>query len=188
MPRPKLVTLSLAVVLALALAACGGATDAPTGNSQENAFLEAMVPHHSSAVEMAKVASTEAQSPFVKNLASGITRSQTAEIAKMKRIHERLFNTPLEPNMGGHMELGLSAKEAGMDHMDGAAMIRGKRPFDRAFVDAMIPHHRGATRMAEAVLAKARDPEVRTLAQTVISDQRREIREMTEFRERQYGA
>lgn len=187
MRRHQLLILPTVIVLALGLVACGGGPDAPTGNNQENAFLEAMVPHHSSAVEMAKVASTEARSPFVKNLAEGITRSQTAEIAKMKRMHERLFNAPLEPNMGGHMELGLSAKEAGMDHMDGAAMVRGKRPFDRAFVDAMIPHHQGATRMAEAVLTKARDSEVRALAETVISDQRREIREMTEFREREYG-
>jgi uncharacterized protein (DUF305 family) len=59
------------------------------------------------------------------------------------------------------MQLGLSAKEAGMDHMDGAAMIRGERPFDRAFVEEMIPHHEGATRMAEAVLARTRDQELR---------------------------
>ncbi|MBA3421906.1 MAG: DUF305 domain-containing protein [Thermoleophilaceae bacterium] len=117
-----------------------------------------------------------------------ITRSQTVEIDRMRRIHERLFNAPLEPNMGLHTELGLSAKEAGMDHMDGAAMIRGKRPFDRAFVEEMIPHHEGATRMAEVVLGKTRDRELRTLAQEIISAQRREIREMTEFREREYGA
>lgn len=184
-PR-KLLTLPAAVVLSLGLIACGG-SEAPTGNAQENAFLESMVPHHVSAVEMAKVARTEARTPFVKNLAEDITSSQSAEVEQMKRIHERLFNVPLEPNMGGHMQLGLSAKEAGMDHMDGAAMIRGKRPFDRAFVDEMIPHHQGATRMAAAVLGKTRDPELRTLAEEIISAQRREISAMTQFREREYG-
>jgi len=176
-------------MLTLGLAACGGGgPEAPTGTDEENAFLEAMVPHHASAVGMAKVANTEARTPFVKNLAKNVSRSQTAEVDQMGRIHQRLFNVPLEPNMRAHTHLGLSAKAAGMDHMDGAAMIRGKRPFDRAFLDEMIAHHQGASRMAKAVLAKARDPELRTLAQEIISAQGREIRAMTEFRERRYGA
>ncbi len=188
--RPhKLIALLAALVLTLGLVACGGGgAEAPTGTDEENGFLEAMVPHHTSAVDMAKVANTEARTPFVKNLAKDITRSQTTEVDQMRRIHQRLFNVPLEPNIGGHMQLGLSAKEAGMDHMDAAAMLRGKRPFDRVFVDHMIPHHQGANRMAKAVLAKTRDPEIRTLAQEIISAQSREIREMTQFRERRYGA
>lgn len=186
MRSPKLLTVPAAVVLSLGLIACG--SEAPTGNDQENAFLESMVPHHVSAVDMAKVARTEARTPFVKNLAQDITSSQSAEVGQMRRIHERLFDAPLEPDMGRHMELGLSANEAGMDHMNGAAMIRGKQPFDRAFVDEMIPHHQGATRMAEAVLTKTRDRELRTLAEEIISAQRREISAMMEFRTREYGA
>lgn len=185
----KSLTFSAALVLTLGLVACGGAgPEASTGTDEENAFLEAMVPHHASAMDMAMVADTEARTPFVKNLAKEITRSQAAEVGQMRRIHQRLFDVPLEPRMGGHMELGLSAREAGMDDMDGAASIRGERPFDRAFLDAMIPHHQGASRMAKVALAKTRDPEVRALAREIISAQGREIREMTEFRERRYGA
>lgn len=58
-----------------------------------------------------------------------------------------------------------------MDHMDGATtpMIPGKRPFDRAFVDEMVPHDEGAVRMARVVEAKGRDPELRSLARDVIA-------------------
>jgi uncharacterized protein (DUF305 family) len=174
---PFLAALSL---LALLLAGCGG-----SGGGQpppDQAFLQSMVPHHSSAVEMAKVARVEGESDFVKGLAEDIGSSQEKEIAQMKRIHERLYGAPLKPDMGGHMALGLSAEEAGMNHMDGAMMIRGKKPFDRAFVDEMIPHHQGATKMAEAVIAKGRDPEVRKLAEEIIAAQKREIGEMEEFR------
>ncbi len=181
--RPIAVAATL--IAALLLAGCGG--QSPTGNDAEGGFLRGMVPHHESAVDMAKVAATEAESDFVKGLAKDIVSSQTTEIAQMGRIHQRLFNAEIETDMGGHMALGLSAEEAGMGHMDGAKMLRGKKPFDRAFVDEMVPHHQGATRMAEAVLTKTKDPEVRTLAQAIISAQKREIQEMNDFREREYG-
>lgn len=134
--------LALALLAALALAAgvaaCGGGSGAAQP-SPEQGFLRSMVPHHTSAVQMAELAATEARTPFVRTLAAEIRASQEREIAQMRQIHQRLFGTALEPDMGGHMALGLSAEQAGMDHMDGEMMIRGKRPFDRAFVDEMVP-------------------------------------------------
>jgi uncharacterized protein (DUF305 family) len=173
-----------ALIVAVLVAACGGGEKA----DPQQAFLQGMVPHHRSAVDMAEVAQTEAQTQFVKNLASDITRSQTGEIGQMGQIHERLFEDPLEPDMGAHSGLGLSAQQAGMDHMDGARTIRRKKPFDRAFVDEMVPHHEGATRMAEAVLTKTDDRELRGLAEGIIAAQKKEIAEMQRFREREYGA
>ncbi|CAA9490458.1 MAG: hypothetical protein AVDCRST_MAG45-717 [uncultured Solirubrobacterales bacterium] len=172
-----------ALVLAVFVVACGGGEEA----DPQQAFLQSMVPHHRSAVDMAKVAETEARTEFVKNLASDITRTQTEEIGEMGQIHERLFNAPLKPDMGAHMALGLSAQEAGMNHMDGANTIRGEKPFDRAFVDEMVPHHEGATRMAEAVLAETDDRRLRNLGEGIIAAQKKEIAEMKRFREREYG-
>ncbi len=179
----KLFTALGAVVLAVFVAACGGGEK----TDPQQAFLQSMVPHHSSAVDMAEVAETEAQTEFVKNLASDITRSQSEEIGQMGQIHERMFDAPLKPDMGAHMALGLSAQEAGMNHMDGANTIRGKKPFDRAFVDEMVPHHEGATRMAEAVLAETDDRQLRKLGEGIIAAQRKEIAEMKRFREGEYG-
>lgn len=179
MPSTKIYTSLAALVVAGVVAGCGdgGSASGQTTDPQQ-AFLQSMVPHHRSAVEMAKVAETEGQSAFVKNLASEITRTQTEEVAQMEQIHQRLFNAPLKPDMGAHAALGLSAQEAGMNHMDGAKMIKGKQPFDRAFVDEMIPHHQGATRMAEAVLTKTQDRQLRSLAEGIIAAQKREIAEM----------
>jgi len=183
MPSTKIYTSLAALVVAGVVAGCGGGQT----TDPQQAFLQSMAPHHRSAVEMAKVADTEGQSAFVKNLASEITRTQTEEVAQMEQIHQRLFNAPLKPDMGAHGALGLSAQEAGMNHMDGAKMIKGKQPFDRAFVDEMIPHHQGATRMAEAVLTKTDDRQLRSFAEGIIAAQKREISEMKRFRGREFA-
>lgn len=173
-----------ALLVAVLVAACGG-SEKP---DPQQAFLRGMVPHHRSAVEMAEVAETEAQTKFVKDLASDITRTQTEEITHMAQIHQRLFNAPLKPDRGAHAGLGLSVQEAGMNHMEGASMIRGKKPFDRAFVDEMVPHHGGAIRMAEVVLDRTDDPQLRSLARGIAAAQRREIEAMQRFRKREYGS
>jgi uncharacterized protein (DUF305 family) len=158
----------------------------PGGGQAQRAFLSSMLPHHTSAVDMAKVARAEAESDFVPWPRTS-PRARPPRSSAWK-IHEELFATPLKPDEGAHVQLGLSAEAAGMDNMDGAATIRGRRPFDRAFVDEMVGHHRGAIAMAGAVKERSRSGEVRALAQGIVSAQRREIKEMDDFREQTYGA
>ena len=49
---------------------------------------------------------------------------------------------------------------------------------DRDFVTMMIPHHQGAIDMAKAILQNGKDRQIRAMAQKVITDQEREIKEM----------
>jgi len=46
------------------------------------------------------------------------------------------------------------------------------------FVTMMVPHHQGAIDMAKALLLYTRDPEMRNLAQGIITEQQNEIRLM----------
>lgn len=47
--------------------------------------------------------------------------------------------------------------------------------FDKAFIEAMIPHHQGAIDMAQAALRDAGHQEIKDLAADIIEAQQREI-------------
>jgi uncharacterized protein (DUF305 family) len=49
---------------------------------------------------------------------------------------------------------------------------------DHDFVTMMIPHHQGAIDMAKALLLYGKDPQLRRLAQEIITDQQSEIQLM----------
>ena len=177
-------------VLAGLLAACGSDDDGSadeTASSANAAFLRAMIPHHESAIEMAKLAVANGEHPQVRQLASNIVRTQGREIRRIRRIYRLLFGVPVKPNAGAHMQLGLSADAAGMSHGD-MAELEGAKPFDKAFIDAMVPHHQGAIRMARAVKLKSEDVEIGRLADGIIQAQATEISDMNSWRESWYGA
>jgi uncharacterized protein (DUF305 family) len=56
----------------------------------------------------------------------------------------------------------MSQSEMGMD-MD-PAKLNDAKAFDRAFIDMMLPHHRGAITMAEQLLKDGQNPELRKMA------------------------
>lgn len=170
---------------ALALAGCGSdSPDAPTaggstpaatqpaaGNGVDRAFVAAMIPHHRSAVEMAKLAEQSGQSAFVKRLARDIERTQQAEIATMSKEDAALAEAGIK-----RASLGVADDAMGMG-MDMSA-LQNARDFDREFLRMMIPHHEGAVTMAKAELAKGSDPELKRLAGEIIAGQTGEIRSM----------
>ena len=49
---------------------------------------------------------------------------------------------------------------------------------DEHFIEQMIPHHDGAIDMAKLALQKAKRPEIKTLAENIISAQEKEITDM----------
>jgi uncharacterized protein (DUF305 family) len=181
---------ALALTAAAALAGgCADSTDGSRAEESEQAFLAAMAPHHESAIAMAGVASNRAAHPRLKVLADAIVESQQAEIAKIASIHMRLTGEALRANADAHQQLGLSAEQAGMMHggPEELAELRRAKPFDRAFIDAMVPHHQGAIRMARAVLAVSEDVAVSRLAEEIVVDQGREIGQMNRWRTAWYG-
>jgi uncharacterized protein (DUF305 family) len=82
--------------------------------------------------------------------------------------------------------MGMSEAEMGMD-MD-PAELDDAEPFDRAFIDAMVPHHEGAIAMAKQLLESGDQPALRKMAQDIIDAQTKEIAQMREWRKAWYGS
>jgi uncharacterized protein (DUF305 family) len=58
--------------------------------------------------------------------------------------------------------------------------------YDLRFVDSMIPHHQGALVMAQEVLEKSKRPELIKFAQSIITEQKKEIAQMQQWRKQWY--
>lgn len=184
---------------AAALAACGSSTSsshsASTANTVDHAFVQQMIPHHKMAVQMAHMAQTQAQHPAAKTLAASIITSQTHEITEMTAIAHKLGVTPdqmpVKGSMSAHMgsddqTLGLTMAQSGMSmNMN---TLNGAKPFDRMFIDMMIPHHQGAIRMAHVELTKGTNPQLKSIATGIIAAHAREIGQMNTWRKTWFGA
>ena len=66
--------------------------------------------------------------------------------------------------------------------------IIAAKPFDRAFIDMMVPHHQGAIAMAKRLLKDGEQQALRKMANDVIDAQTKEIAQMREWRKAWYGA
>jgi len=150
------------------------------GKYSDKAFIDAMVPHHQGAIAMAEVALKNAEHEEIIQLSRNIISSQQAEIEELKSIKQEEFGTSNVP-----MEMS-PEQMRGMGMMMDPQQLANQKPFDEAFIDAMIPHHQSAIEMAQVALENSDNPKIKDLAQNIISAQQREIEQMTQWREQWY--
>ena len=58
--------------------------------------------------------------------------------------------------------------------------------YDKRFIDLMIPHHEAAIMMAKDALENASHPEIKKMAQHIISAQEKEIKQLKAWRKQWY--
>lgn len=80
-----------------------------------------------------------------------------------------------------------SSSMPSMDMGAGSPSAEASAPVDAQFLTAMVPHHQSASDMAEIAVARAKDPEVKALAQRIIAAQGAEIAQMTNISQDEYG-
>lgn len=153
-------------------------------------FIDAMIPHHQGAVEMAKEAQQKSQRPEIKKLADDIIKAQNQEISQMKQ-----WRTAWYPKQGAEavaydaqqkktVKMSSQQMQGMMMNMDlGAADAQ----FDLRFINAMIPHHEAAVVMAKDAAQKSQRPEIKNLAQAIIKAQDTEINQMKQWRKAWYN-
>ena len=150
------------------------------GKYSDERFIDAMVPHHQGAIAMAKVALKNAEHEEIKELSRNILASQQAEIEELKAIKKEEFGTSDVP-----MEMS-SEQMRGMGVMMDPQSLANKEPFDEAFIEAMIPHHRSAIDMATVANQKSENQRIKELAENIVSAQKGEIEQMKRWREQWY--
>ncbi len=186
---------AIAIALVAVASGCGGDDDsgseqpAKSGNDADQAFLQAMVPHHESAVEMAQVVVEKGEHQDAQDLGRSIIKSQSEEIAQMGKLHTEAFDSEIAPEEMAAEKLGLSMEEAGMHGgaNSGAKKVEEGPIVDKAFIDEMIPHHQGAILMARAEQEKGENAEIKALAAAIIAEQTKEIEQMNSWRKKWYG-
>ena len=151
------------------------------GEYSDERFIDAMVPHHQGAIEMAQVALENAEHPEILALAEEIVAAQETEIGQLKAIKQEQFGTS-EVSMDM-----MSAEEMeGMGMASDPQELANQDPFDKAFIDNMIPHHESAIAMAQVVLEESENPEIREIAEAIVDAQEREIEQMRSWRDEWY--
>ena len=176
---------ALIVAVTLALAGCGnsgagGAVDASvTHNKQDVTFATDMIPHHLQAVQMAKMAPTQASLPAVKTLADEIQAAQGPEIETMTQWLKGWGEDVPDGSMDG-MDSGSSDSMPGMmsdQTMSDLGAATGDT-FDRMWLESMIAHHEGAVQMADTEITDGKDPDAIALAKSIKAAQTAEIATM----------
>jgi len=150
------------------------------GKYSDRRFIDAMVPHHQGAIAMANVALENAEHEEIKELSRNIVSTQHAEIEELKAIKKEEFGkseVPMEMSKEQMRDMGMM--------MDPQALADDD-PFDQAFIDAMIPHHRSAIEMAKVANQESENPRIKELVQYIVSDQKGEIEQMRRWQEQWY--
>ena len=107
-------------------------------------------------------------------LAGHLAMAETASPAEVNGMDHSMMAAG-----SGDAPDGMSAYMAAMRTMDAAmAGMKSTGDADADYLLMMIPHHRSAVEMSEALLPQVKDPEVRALAEAVIATQEAEIASM----------
>jgi uncharacterized protein (DUF305 family) len=198
MPFVRLLVIVLAIVAGVVLVACGSdddsdtvsqAVSSPTAASassgadtgtpqieQDLVFIDAMIMHHQSAIDMAEMVRDSAKRSEIQDLAADVIREQQHEIEQMMEWRDAWYPGAPESDLSNMMHMaGMHMSQGDMDSMLHADDV------DMEFMEQMIPHHESAVEMARNILETTEREELRALAEAIIEAQVTEIEQMREW-------
>ena len=174
------ITRNISVLFALVFAGCSSGSaveDRESWNKADQKFVQEMVPHHEQAVVMSEMVSNVQVSGETSALATEIISAQASEIELMKSFLSE-WGVEYDPNSdphAGHMMSGVES--SGMMTDEELAELKNSSGvvFEKMWLTMMLAHHKGAIKMAETVIADGKDARVKTLAEAIISEQKKEL-------------
>lgn len=150
----------------------------PADANYDLRFIDAMIPHHQGATEMAKEAQQKSKRSEIKKLAGEIIKAQNKEIAQLKQWRTAWYPKASKMatawNSQQNQTVAMSPEQSKAMRMDmdlGAA----DSDFDLRFINAMIPHHEGAVTMAQDALSKSKRTEIKNISKGILSLNKRKL-------------
>lgn len=204
--RGRLLVVGVALVLVALIAGillgrmtAGATIPMPSDSSAEAGFARDMQVHHGQAVEMSLLVRERSDDPEIRLLALDIATAQTQQQGQMFAWLAMwgLPQTSSAPEMdwlsrpvldgsagheghGGHTPGEPMPGVASFEQMQALQNATGVDA-ERLFLELMIAHHQGGVEMAEAVLARSDNPQVRALAEGMVKLQQKELDYMAEL-------
>lgn len=149
------------------------------GEDYDRMFIANMIEHHKGAVDMAKLALTNAKHQELKDMANDIITAQNKEISDMETWQKNWGY----PSSSGEMMMDHSAMGmmADMGQMTEELKSLSGDAFDKAFLSSMIEHHQSAINMAYSGQTNAKHDEVKQLTKAIVDAQSSEIAQMRQW-------
>jgi uncharacterized protein (DUF305 family) len=138
-----------------------------SGPALDQAFLNMMIAHHASALEVGKRAEANVRTPSLKVLAGRMFVSQLRDIDAMNELRER------PPP---------SIDVAGDDTMVGDRRVPLTPANDLVFVDYFIAHHEHELELLKLGASRASEPAVKLIAQKTIENRTKDLERLRDLR------
>lgn len=171
--RQAMTGATLATVVMLVAAGCGGGGSGPSSDTSFNEtdvrFATMMRPHHEQALKTSAVEIEKGSDPRVKALARRITATQKREIAMLEGFL-REWGKPEMP--------AAADQQARWDMNVADERAASGRELDIVFLTNMIPHHAAAVPMAQLEMQMGSSAPAKKLAMGIKKTQLKEIAEM----------
>ncbi len=141
-------------------------------------FASMMIHHHQGAIDMSQIELSKGSDVQVKGWAQKIIDAQKAEISQFQQF--TASNKPTEMKMeAGEQHNEIHEIHEKMDKDMNSMAMTGNA--DKDFVMMMKVHHQSAVSMAEDELSHGKKYEMKKMAQKIIEDQNKEIKEFNDW-------
>jgi uncharacterized protein (DUF305 family) len=131
-------------------------------------FANLMALHHQGAIAMSQLELDGGKDSTMKNMAAKIKNTQQQQVNELKRF---INNTQSTGNRQGKgvLQQTMNGMNSNID------TLQVGNNLDSSFATIMKAHHKQGIEMAKQQLANGENPELKKLAQTIISDSQNEI-------------
>ena len=147
-----------------------------TGNVELDFILE-MIPHHEGGIDMAKAIVKYGSNRDVKKIAKNIIKTQEAQVPVMEKLKAEFEKE--KPSCKADVEKYIKEYDetkAEMFKKMESVPLTGSP--DEVFLKQMIYHHEAAIEMADEILEFTTNPELKKVADNIVTTQTKGVEEM----------